>query len=147
MIRILILCLSMITFFQSGCTEQANKFRIGFEFQTAGKILGDDVAWKFQKVPLFKIMKDGDELFHVELDGGDIEFVTAVFNENDLDKLSLCMKVIEQISNILSKKEGRTLGEFLSDVATSVLEEWGGGKLSYREANLKVILKVCRTYP
>ena len=64
--------------------EVFNSFRLGLELET-GKLFSDDILnWhRFHKEPLFTCTKDGRKLFHFEIDGSDVEFVTSPFSTKD----------------------------------------------------------------
>lgn len=102
--NIIALC-AMAIIAVSNCSNSTSekKFRIGFEFQTAGSILGNNVPWKFQKVPLFEVFYKGKKLWHIEIDGGDIEFVTAAFanDEEGSSLLKMCGSTITEASKTL----------------------------------------------
>lgn len=83
-------------------------FRVGFEFQTSGELCKMALeSYSVQKRPFLKIFDASNkELFHVVLDGPDIEFVTRAFASNDPmeeNSLNECMGFIVKSTNELMK--------------------------------------------
>lgn len=91
------LCLFIVN--ANGMAEPSMPFRVGFEFQMNGRLCEWALEdYNFQKKPIIKIeTKEGIELFHVELDGPDIEFVTKPFSNNQEHLLVACMGGIKAI--------------------------------------------------
>lgn len=78
--------------------ENPVRFRIGFEFQMHGQLCEWALPQKFQKKEMFSSIKS-EKLWHVELDGTDIEFVTEPFEEKE--KISSCITDINRSVDIL----------------------------------------------
>lgn len=85
--------------------EVFNSFRLGLELET-GKLFSDDILnWhRFHKEPLFTCTKDGRKLFHFEIDGSDVEFVTSPFSTKDESDLRDCISMIQKASAILKEQ-------------------------------------------
>ena len=84
-------------------------FKLGFEFQEKNglvpKAKEDD---ELQKKPIFEVKYDEEKLWHVEIDGDDIEFVTVPFayngqDKNELENLKKCMASIKLSIELLKK--------------------------------------------
>jgi len=74
-------------------------FRIGFEFQLTGDLFPHYKENKFfQKKSLFSVsLKSSNKppLWHVEIDGSNIEFVTKPFSYQERGDLEICLKSIQ----------------------------------------------------
>lgn len=77
-------------------------FRLGLELET-GSLLPERVhdLNRFQKEPLLTFFKDEKKLFHVEIDGIDIEYVTVPFSNDEESDLQECISIIQKSSTIL----------------------------------------------
>ncbi len=78
-------------------------FRIGFEFQLTGDLFPHYKENKlFQKKSLFSVHftnkkhSNSKPLWHVEIDGSNIEFVTKPFSYHEKEDLEICLKSIEK---------------------------------------------------
>ena len=106
-------------------------FRLGFEFQASGSLCPNAPKSSFiQKKAIFEaITETKEKLWHVEIDGTDIEFVTVSFSDKDDDKLKKCVQSIHDVfldlSQILQTKDF-TFQEWLTH-----LQE----KLYHRDSN------------
>jgi hypothetical protein len=71
-------------------------FRIGFEFQMSGGMLpwASQESYNIQKEPIFEVHCQGKKLWHIEIDGDEIEFVTEPFAYFELEELRVCMQSI-----------------------------------------------------
>jgi hypothetical protein len=80
-------------------------FRMGFEFQMGGDVLPwtREVTYNIQKTPLFEMKCGNKKLWHAEIDGTDIEFVTVPFAFYEREDLANCMKSINIVLNSLEK--------------------------------------------
>lgn len=81
-----------------------NSFRLGLELET-GKLFTNEILnyHRFHKEPLFTCTKDGKKLFHVEIDGADIEYVTVPFSNDEESDLRYCITLIQQASSVLKE--------------------------------------------
>jgi hypothetical protein len=78
------------------------KFKIGFEFQEANHLFPQgENNFSIQKKTIFTALKDNKELWHLEIDGSDIEFVTPPFTADETDSLLLSVRSIVDACNIL----------------------------------------------
>ena len=96
----------IILFFDLFGMKQQMPFRVGFEFQMSGALCSWAMSdYSLQKKPLFEAGIDGNRLFHVELDGPDIEFVTIPFSylPGEKTKLERCMDFIVNMTEIMMK--------------------------------------------
>ncbi len=92
-----ILSVIFALFFLDVCGMVPMPFRIGFEFQMGGELCKWAMEnYTIQKSPIFEVGTRGEKLFHVELDGPDIEFVTVPFSHLPAEKIKLqeCMDLI-----------------------------------------------------
>ncbi|MBP9776433.1 MAG: hypothetical protein KBD36_01115 [Alphaproteobacteria bacterium] len=94
-------------------------FKLGFELQEISSLC----KWAInnnliQKKPIF-IIKDhlDNELWHVELDSSDIEFVTSPFSHNQKESLRQCISSIFQslfiLTEMLKEKESVTFYQWM----------------------------------
>lgn len=90
-------------------------FRIGFEFQMGGELCKWAMKdYSLQKSPIFEIGIDGKKLFHIELDGPDIEFVTIPFSHllGEKIRLEICTNLItntlEVMMQLCNKSDKKT---------------------------------------
>ncbi len=87
--------------------KQSMPFRIGFEFQMHGELCKWALKnYSIQKSPIYEIGVNGKKLFHIELDGPDIEFVTVPFSSYALEEkehMKICMKFIVNMTELLIK--------------------------------------------
>ncbi len=89
--------------------EDSFKFKIGFEFQEANHLFPQGANnFAIQKKTIFTAMKNDKELWHVEIDGSDIEFVTPPFTVEEREYLSLSMQSIQQACQILKELSQQT---------------------------------------
>lgn len=81
-------------------------FKIGFEFQETHNLCHFAKGnFLIQKKPIFAVMKGSQKLWHLEIDGEDIEFVTEPFDGiTNRDDISLCIKSISETCNFLKLK-------------------------------------------
>ncbi|MBQ3565048.1 MAG: hypothetical protein IJA14_02775, partial [Alphaproteobacteria bacterium] len=81
-------------------------FKIGFEFQETHNLCHFAKGnFLIQKKPIFAVMKGSQKLWHLEIDGEDIEFVTEPFDGvNSRDDIFLCIKSISETCNFLKSK-------------------------------------------
>jgi hypothetical protein len=77
------------------------KFRVGFEFQVMGDFCREVDAGNWKNAIFVMSLPDGKKLWHVEIDEGDIEFVTADFSYLEKEHLAICLKSIQNASRIL----------------------------------------------
>ena len=76
-------------------------FRVGFEFQMDGKLCEWALDnYNVQKKPIFTVYNGDKKLYHVELDGPDIEFVTEHFSNTERSHLIECMKSIKSVIDL-----------------------------------------------
>lgn len=100
-------------------------FRVGFEFQMSGELCKWAMEdYSFQKSSICKIgTTDYEELFHIELDGPDIEFVTIPFSHHpgEKDKLSRCIDLItcmtERMLQLTENDRKTTMEEWFEDAS------------------------------
>ncbi|MBW8310205.1 MAG: hypothetical protein K0M45_11350 [Candidatus Paracaedibacteraceae bacterium] len=89
--------------------EDPFRFKIGFEFQEANHLFPQGANnFDIQKKTIFIAMKDDRELWHVEIDGSDIEFVTPPFTVAEREYLFLSMESIQQACQILKELSQHT---------------------------------------
>lgn len=119
--------ISMDTTFQKDSGKIYKKFKVGFEFQTSGIVLSDEITndpsrmVQIQKKPIFKsVDKKGEELWHVEIDGTDIEFVSVPFSDEMEDELKLSLAQIQQacdeLDSLLKKQEKVSIGAWVANL-------------------------------
>ncbi|AIK95849.1 hypothetical protein ID47_02500 [Candidatus Paracaedibacter acanthamoebae] len=78
------------------------KFKIGFEFQEANHLFpAGENNFSIQKKTIFTAVKDNKELWHLEIDGSDIEFVTPPFLPHDTEDLLVSIQSITEACNTL----------------------------------------------
>ncbi|MBE6446995.1 MAG: hypothetical protein E7015_00690 [Alphaproteobacteria bacterium] len=96
-----IVCVALCFFSMSANgMEEAIPFRVGFEFQMNGRLCEWALHnFDLQKKSILSIKGSEKDLFHVELDGPDIEFVTEPFSNTERSLLCECMKNIRVIVN------------------------------------------------
>lgn len=104
------------------------RYKIGFEFQEVNKLCkgcSNNIA--IQKKEIFTAMLKGIKLWHVEIDGNDIEFVTPPFTyeQADLVKLSIqsiveAYKVLKNLSNYKGKGNKVTFKEWVEGVGKTI---------------------------
>ncbi len=142
--NIIALC-AMAVIAVSNCSNSTpeKKFRIGFEFQTAGSIVGNNVPWEFQKVPLFEVFYKGKKLWHIEIDGGDIEFVTAAFanDEEGSSLLEMCGSTITEASKMLrdiSKTPNKSLFCYFDAVTCNFMRRKGFKDFEVRSGDVRI---------
>lgn len=81
-------------------------FRVGFEFQMGGKLCKWAMEnYSLQKSQLFEVGTVNDRLFHVELDGPDVEFVTVPFSSlsEEKEKLKTCVSFITSMVEVMMR--------------------------------------------
>lgn len=81
--------------------ENMMPFRVGFEFQMNGRLCEWALPnFGLQKKTILSVKGSGRDLFHIELDGPDIEFVTEPFSNTEKTLLLECMRNIKAIINV-----------------------------------------------
>lgn len=64
-----------------GVSANCMPFKIGFEFQTCGGLcVWAKNNYNFQKRPIFYVEQDKKKIWHLEIDGTGLEFVTEPFS-------------------------------------------------------------------
>lgn len=82
--------------------ENNFKFKIGFEFQEKNNLCkGAKDNFLIQKQPIFIAKINNERLWHIEIDGADIEFVTPPFADHEQQKLLFSIRSIQKACEIL----------------------------------------------
>lgn len=100
LIKFICIALCLLTVKANGMERHSSMpFRVGFEFQLNGRLCEWALDnYDLQKKPIFKIKTKNDiELFHVELDGPDIEIVTKPFSHQEINLLTEGMTALKAI--------------------------------------------------
>jgi hypothetical protein len=107
----------------SGMPHRVMRFQLGFEFQESNGLC----EWAknipdVQKKPVFLTLHQGSSrpLWHVVIDGNDIEFVTRPFTDQEENLLDKCIQSILHSFNILrgliSQFESTTFEQWLGEI-------------------------------
>ena len=120
LISICIICFAVFPNIYDIYGMEANcmPFKIGFEFQTCGGLC----AWAknnyhYQKRPIFYAKQDERKIWHLEIDGTGLEFVTEPFSYKEKDLLKLALEQITTVIELIKKNSGTlTIGSLFDNL-------------------------------
>jgi hypothetical protein len=121
-------------------------FKIGFEFQVTNNHF---CPWakgirSFQKQAIFAAFNEGKKLWHLEIDGQDIEFVTEPFPCNDIKAIELCLNSISIACDVLVNIAKKNIeGYYAADACPFSISfcDWLNGYKSPKKQTQVLLLK------
>ncbi|MDR1390894.1 MAG: hypothetical protein LBI95_00785 [Holosporales bacterium] len=124
--RVFALAISVIVilFYPDKLYAQKMPFQIGFEFQLNNTSCPwAESNYNFQKKRIITVKWKKNEIFHIELDGPEIELITVPFPYTEREKLKNCIFAIQEVIKLLEKgiiikfeaSEEGGVGEFFAE--------------------------------
>lgn len=101
-----------------GVSANCMPFKIGFEFQTCGGLC----TWaknnyNFQKRPIFYVEQDKKKIWHLEIDGTGLEFVTEPFSYKEKALLRVALEQITKVIELIKRNSGTlTIGSLFDNL-------------------------------
>ena len=97
-----------------GVSANCMPFKIGFEFQTCGGLcVWAKNNYNFQKRPIFYVEQNKKKIWHLEIDGTGLEFVTEPFSCKEKALLEVALRQIAEVMELIKGEQWNTNYRFL----------------------------------